>query len=129
MALNYVLDSNFVFDLIDRHEQYAMDWYADRDPSKMVIPLVVVLEGFEGARDKKHRRKLRKWFEKHATAILSLPGQQLAKRILYRLCLKTGMESNDALIAATALELQLPLVTRNQKDFREVDGLSLIDPS
>ncbi|MBF0261328.1 MAG: type II toxin-antitoxin system VapC family toxin [Magnetococcales bacterium] len=34
----------------------------------------------------------------------------------------------DAIIAATALEHALPLVTRNLADFESVQGLSLIDP-
>ena len=32
----------------------------------------------------------------------------------------------DALIAATALDYDLPLVTHNAKDFTEIDGLKLI---
>lgn len=34
----------------------------------------------------------------------------------------------DAIIAATALNLGLPLITRNVKDFREIPGLKLINP-
>jgi predicted nucleic acid-binding protein len=34
----------------------------------------------------------------------------------------------DAIIAATALCLQLPLVTRNLRDFQWIEGLELIDP-
>lgn len=34
----------------------------------------------------------------------------------------------DAIIAATALDLGLPLVTRNTSDFDTIDGLSLVNP-
>jgi predicted nucleic acid-binding protein len=34
----------------------------------------------------------------------------------------------DAIIAASALALGLPLMTRNTEDFRRVPGLQLIDP-
>ena len=34
----------------------------------------------------------------------------------------------DAIIAATALHLQLPLVTRNTDDFKNIEDLSLINP-
>lgn len=35
----------------------------------------------------------------------------------------------DALIAATALELELPLMTRNRSDFEAVPGLTILFPS
>ena len=38
------------------------------------------------------------------------------------------MSLGDAIIAATALEHDLTLVTRNLKDFRWIAGLRLIDP-
>jgi predicted nucleic acid-binding protein len=34
----------------------------------------------------------------------------------------------DAIIAATALSQQLPLVTHNIRDFERIEGLELIDP-
>lgn len=34
----------------------------------------------------------------------------------------------DAIIAATALRHQLPLVTHNIRDFQRIEGLELIDP-
>ena len=36
-----------------------------------------------------------------------------------------GIEREDALIAATAMEKRLPLMTRNWRHFRQVDGLTL----
>jgi predicted nucleic acid-binding protein len=40
-----------------------------------------------------------------------------------------GMGAADALIAATALEHRLELVTRNVRDFKEITGLRVRDPS
>ena len=34
----------------------------------------------------------------------------------------------DAIIAATALTLDLPLITHNSRDFQAIAGLTLIDP-
>lgn len=38
------------------------------------------------------------------------------------------MKLGDAIIAATALEYEIPLVTRNQDDFKHIQGLDLINP-
>ena len=40
----------------------------------------------------------------------------------------TGLQIADALIAATALERQLPLMTRNRRHFERVSGLMLHAP-
>jgi predicted nucleic acid-binding protein len=39
------------------------------------------------------------------------------------------LEMSDALIAATALEHGLELVTRNARDFKEISGLRVRDPN
>jgi predicted nucleic acid-binding protein len=41
---------------------------------------------------------------------------------------RTGLQIADALIAATAIERQLPLMTRNRRHFEQVAGLTLRDP-
>jgi predicted nucleic acid-binding protein len=41
---------------------------------------------------------------------------------------KRRLKIPDAIIAATALRLNLPLVTRNTDDFRGIEGLDLINP-
>jgi len=39
-----------------------------------------------------------------------------------------GMKLGDAIIAATALEYGVPLVTRNDGDFKHISGLHIINP-
>jgi len=40
----------------------------------------------------------------------------------------TSLKIPDAIIAATALDLELPLMTRNIKDFKKVPDLKWINP-
>ena len=58
--------------------------------------------------------------------ILPLDGATVVTAITLRQRRKTSL--GDAIIAATALEHELTLVTRNLKDFRWIAGLRLIDP-
>ncbi len=41
---------------------------------------------------------------------------------------RKSMSLGDAIIAATALQYQLPLVTRNTDDFKWIAGLQLVNP-
>ncbi|GAC1311328.1 MAG: type II toxin-antitoxin system VapC family toxin [Mucilaginibacter sp.] len=38
------------------------------------------------------------------------------------------IKTPDAIIAATAMVLDYPLITRNTSDFKKLDGLQIIDP-
>jgi toxin FitB len=45
-----------------------------------------------------------------------------------KLRLQKSMKLWDGIIAATALEYGVPLVTRNEGDFKHVTGLTVINP-
>jgi predicted nucleic acid-binding protein len=58
--------------------------------------------------------------------ILPLDDAVVAKAVELRRVRKVGL--GDAIIAATALIHDLPLVTRNVADFEHIAGLNLINP-
>ena len=49
-----------------------------------------------------------------------------AVELLRRYRLSHGLLIADALIAATALESEEPLLTKNQRDFRFIEGLNVL---
>lgn len=55
-----------------------------------------------------------------------LDDEIVEKAIALRQQKKMGL--GDAVIAATALEYDLPLVTRNEDDFKHIAGLKIINP-
>lgn len=55
-----------------------------------------------------------------------LDDEIIERAILLRQQKKMGL--GDAIIAATALEYDLPLVTRNEDDFKHIAGLKIINP-
>ncbi|MBA3769382.1 MAG: PIN domain-containing protein [Blastocatellia bacterium] len=50
-----------------------------------------------------------------------------ASELIEQYCLSHRLQLPDALIAATALELDCELATINKKDFRFIDDLRLVD--
>ena len=50
-------------------------------------------------------------------------------RLMAIYCLSHRLSIPDALIAATAIEHQLPLYTLNLKDFRFIAGLQIYEPA
>jgi len=60
------------------------------------------------------------------STILSLNKEIINRSILLKQQQKISL--GDAIIAATALEQNLQLVTRNSKDFAWIDGLEIVNP-
>ena len=67
-----------------------------------------------------------------AEELLNILNEQPLKEEIVTLCIQlrqtTSLKTPDAIIAATALHLQLPLMTRNIKDFQKVPHLQLFNP-
>lgn len=96
-----------------------------------VISLGEIRQGIERKRlsDAPQARALEKWFLKLASdfrpQILSVT-EVIADR-WGRLCPNQPLPDADGLIAATALELRLTLVTRNVRDFART-GVAVVNP-
>lgn len=96
--------------------------YAAHDLATSVVSEIEVL-GYHSLEE--HQKKE---FEEYFASILvfDLTSQVVERAIKLRQRQKTGL--GDAIIAATALVNNLPLATRNTKDFKWIDSLTLIDP-
>ena len=60
--------------------------------------------------------------------VLSYPLDDEVIQSAVRLRQQKRMKLGDAIIAATALEYSVPLVTRNAGDFQHIPGLQVINP-
>jgi predicted nucleic acid-binding protein len=67
-----------------------------------------------------------------AENLLSMFCEQPLSEEIVKLCIQLrqtiSLKLPDAIIAATAKHLELPLITRNIKDFQKVPGLKLFNP-
>jgi predicted nucleic acid-binding protein len=100
-----------------------------------VVSLGEILKGVTLLSESKRRRQLQKWLDKtlrpwFAGRILPV-NQPIAERwgVLAGQCQMTGrpLKVVDGLIAATALEHDLTVVTRNVKDFAGL-GVAVFNP-
>ena len=93
------------------------------------ISVVTYIELAQGCRDKKELAKVKKGLTLCQTKILPINEaiSNRAMQLIDNYALSHGLQLGDALIAATALEHHLTLLTGNVKHFSVVDGLQ-IDP-
>lgn len=98
----------------------------DRLP-KLTLSAMSYLELLQGMRNKAELTAVQKMFALRNAVILPLtpPITTRATDLMTTLSLSHGLQAGDALIAATALEHQLPLLTGNGKDFAPIAGLTI----
>ncbi|MCE2917827.1 MAG: type II toxin-antitoxin system VapC family toxin [Rubrivivax sp.] len=95
----------------------------DRLPS-LTISAVSYLEVLQGMRNKAELIAVQKMLERRQATMLPLT-EAITKRateLMEALTLSHGLQMGDALIAATALEHGLPVLTGNVKHFAAVPG-------
>lgn len=117
-----LLDSNIIiYALLPEHSALRA-LIAEHAPSVSAVSYVEVL-GYHGL-TAGERAALEKFFA--AARVLPVGNDVLLRATQLRQARK--MSLGDALIAATALEFGLTLVTHNVRDYRWIAGLELLDP-
>ena len=93
----------------------------------LTLSAVSYMEMLQGMRDKTELAAVKKMLELRAARIVPLTEAttQQAIALMESLTLSHGLQMGDALIAATALEQRLTLLTGNVKHFRAVSSLQL----
>ncbi|MFT0846767.1 type II toxin-antitoxin system VapC family toxin [Actinomycetaceae bacterium L2_0104] len=132
--MKYLLDTNVLSDARRQAHPALNAWLAARPRADLAISVIALLELERCVlrlerRDQVAGAHLRRWLTTDVPAafagsILAV-DERIARRTA-RLHVPDPIPEMDALVAATALEHDLTLVTRNTKDFQRV-GVGLLD--
>lgn len=94
--------------------------------ASLAISVVSEMELVVGCRNKAELRTLDRFLSRFQVIKLNEPTSDIAVDLLRRYRLSHGLLVADALIAATALSQTIPLVTKNERDYRFITGLRLL---
>lgn len=103
-------------DCLQRHEA----------ANTLTISVITQLELLVGCQNKAEQRKLVKSLRRFDVLKLSEDISDSATLLITRYRLSHGLMMPDALIAATALVHDIPLLSKNQRDYRFITGLNLL---
>jgi predicted nucleic acid-binding protein len=135
----FLLDTNIPSELMrPRPEPKVTGWVAAQDISALFLSVVSVGEmesGFTTMSDAQQRKRLEAWLEQHLVLLFQGRVLPITQTIAARWGRLDGMRQSsgrplgapDGMIAATALEHSLTLVTRNVKDFAGL-GVGVFNP-
>jgi len=91
----------------------------------IAISSVTVMELYFGALNKRELNKIKKHLKALNIVHFDNDVSELAVSMIESYSKSHGLQIPDAIIAATALSLEIKLLTLNLKDFRYIDGLKL----
>lgn len=117
-----LLDTNIVIYSCKPGSDWLSHWTDDPDAAIASVTRVEALD-FPGI-GSDDEAAIRRFIA--ASLCYPLDDEVIERAIALRQQKKMG--TVDAIIAATALEFGLPLVTRNEDDFKHVAGLKMINP-
>ena len=94
----------------------------------IAISSVTVMELYFGALNKRELNKIKKHLKALNIVHFDSDVSELAVSMIESYSKSHGLQIPDAIIAATALSLELKLFTLNLKDFRYIEHLKLFEP-
>ena len=134
--MSYLIDTNVISELVKaKPEPRVLGWFggvADETLYLSVLTLGELRNGVESLPKGSRRERLRVWLEHDLPAWFGerlLPVDAAIADRWGRLLAGAGrtLPAVDSLLAATALQHDLRIVTRNAADFR-LSGVEVIDP-
>lgn len=123
----FLIDSNLLID-VSRGNQAAIS-YVDGVTEPWFISRVTALELIVGARDKRDLVVIEAFLSLYSVVPLSDSIATRAYGLLKTYAKSHGLHVFDSLIAATAIENGLTLITSNRKHYQMIDGLKIQVPS
>ncbi len=89
------------------------------------ISAITYMELLVGCRNKSEQRAVERFVARFELIPVNVAITEEAIRLLQQYRLSHGLLIADALIAATAIVENIPFVSKNQKDYRFIEGLEL----
>ena len=122
----FLIDSNILID-VSRGNAGAIE-YVDRLAEPWALSQVTAMELIVGARDKRDLATIDGFLSLYPVIPLSDSIGTGAYRLLKTYAKSHGLHVFDSLVAATAMEKALTLVTLNRKHYQMIEGLQLDVP-
>jgi hypothetical protein len=99
-----------------------------RPPVEIRLATATYLELLQAARTPEEQRRVKRFVQPYPVLSLGPMASSRAVELLLAHALADGLDALQALVAATALAHEIPLVTRRPDAYRNIEGLQLIQP-
>ena len=122
-----IIDTDILIDATKVNED-ATSFLVGQQVVGIQISIISAIELVVGCRDKVELTQTQKFLQDCIVLPVTATASQIAYQLIESFYLSHGLIMADALIAATALEHDLTLYTRNTRHFRMIPELKINQP-
>ncbi len=119
-----IIDTNIIIELFKGNIE-TKNLLESIDEEDFAISIITSMELYYGAINKRELNKIKKFLKSFNLLVINEDISKIALDLIERYSKSHGLEIPDALIAATSIYYDIPLLTYNIKDFRYIEDLKL----
>jgi len=121
-----LVDTDILIDVANNDVTAKARLDLESQTSSLTVSAITVMELVVGCRNKSELQSLNRFLSKFQRIELTHQISNRATQLMQEYFLSHGLLVADSLIAATAIESEIPLLTKNQSDFRFIQSLNLL---
>jgi predicted nucleic acid-binding protein len=121
-----LVDTDILIDLAAEKDQAVSCVQQLEQRSSLCLSSITEMELIVGCRNKTELRNTDRLLERFTTISVNEQVSAIAVELVRKYRLSHGLLIADALIAATAIVSDYEFITKNQRDYRFIDGLKLL---
>ncbi|HBB31113.1 MAG TPA: VapC toxin family PIN domain ribonuclease [Cyanobacteria bacterium UBA8803] len=121
-----LIDTDILIDIGNNDSTAKARLAAESHNYQLLISAITVMELTVGCRNKSELQALNRFLSQFSIAHLNENISNQALNLLQNYRLSHGLLIPDALIAATAIENSIALLSKNQRDYRFIPELNLL---
>lgn len=129
MIERVLVDSDILIDVSRGISATTALFSATAQAARIMISAVVQMELLIGCRNRGELQITERFLSRFEVVDVNETTSKRAVLLLTTYNLSHGLLIPDALIAATALVIEVPLLSKNQRDFRFIENLNLLPSS
>ena len=121
-----LVDTDILIDVSNDDETAKQRLSTESQASDLMVSVVTEMELMVGCRNKAELAALNQFLTQFQIVKIDSGVSDRASHLLQTYVISHGLRIADALIAATAIEHQMALLSKNQRDFRFISDLNLL---
>ena len=126
MTKKLLIDTDILIDVASNISIATNRLQSEQKNSALVISVITQMELTVGCRNKTELQHLKKFLRNYELIAINESISLKAVELVTNYRLSHGLLIPDALIAATAININIPLLSKNQKDYRFIPELNLL---